>query len=482
MINYRFLGYILGLLLLVLSVGMLIPAAVDWGYDNPDWKTFMMSSIATALSGFILYVNNLGFEKPLSTRDSFLLTTLTWILISLYSAFPLFFSSLNLDVTDAFFESISGLTTTGSTVLTGLDRMPPGILVWRALLQWIGGVGIIVITIVIMPNLGIGGMRLFYSESSDRSEKPLSRFKTMAAWIALVYLVLTGLCALAYKLAGMTTFDAVIHSMTTLSTGGYASKDKSFAFFANPTLEWICTFFMVMGSLPFILYIRALMGERALLLKDEQVRLFLSFLACTIIFFAVWLCMAHEVSFGEAIRHSAFNIVSIVTTTGYATTDYNEWGSISIMGFFIFTFMGGCAGSTAGGIKIFRLKVMFTLIRIQMSRLLHPRAVLVPKLNQQPISDETVQSVLTFFSFYLFSFCFLALGLSLLGLDFITSASGAVTAISNVGPGLGPIIGPAGNFASLPDAAKWLLAFGMLVGRLELFTVLILFTPRFWRE
>ena len=480
--NFRLIGFIIGIFLFALGVAMAIPAAVDAGAGNGDWRAFAGSGLFTGVTGGLLCLANRGEKFVLGIRDSFLLTSLTWVVISLFAALPFFFSSVGLGVTEALFETVSGLTTTGATVLSHLDLMPPGLLLWRSLLQWIGGIGIIVLAVAILPYLGTGGMRLFHTESSDRSERPMARLKPLAGMISLVYFGLTLACALAYYAAGMTLFESVNHALTTLSTGGYSTSDQSIGHFAAPAVQWVGIVFMILAGLPFVLYIRVLRGERGALWRDGQVRLFFKFLTVSVALFTVWFWAAGEKPFAGALLHVTFHITSILTTTGYSTVDYSQWGTLAFETFFFLTFVGGCSGSTAGGIKIFRFEVMFDLIRIQMKRLVHPHIVLFPKYNGKPIDDGTVHSVMTFFVLYLLSVAVLALALSALGLDFVTSASGAATAIANVGPGLGEIIGPGGNFAPLPGAAKWLLMFGMLLGRLELFTVLILFTPRFWRN
>ncbi|MFQ5672405.1 MAG: TrkH family potassium uptake protein [Nitrospinales bacterium] len=480
--NFRLIGFVVGIFLFALGVMMAVPAAVDAAAGNEDWRVFAGSGLFTGMTGGLLCLATRGEKLVPGIRDSFLLTSLAWTVVSLFAAAPLFFSSRSLGVTDALFETVSGLTTTGATVLSHLDAMPPGLLLWRSLLQWIGGIGIIVLAVAVLPYLGAGGMRLFHTESSDRSERPMARLKPLAGTISLVYLGLTLACALAYYAAGMTLFESVNHALTTLSTGGYSTSDQSIGHFAAPAVQWVGIVFMILAGLPFVLYIRALKGERGALWRDGQVRLFFRFLLVSVLVFTVWFWAAREEPFAGALLHVAFHITSILTTTGYSTVDYSQWGTLAFETVFFLTFVGGCSGSTSGGIKMFRFEVMFNLIGIQMKRLIHPHIVLSPKYNGKPIDEGTVQSVMTFFVLYLLSVALLALALSALGLDVVTSASGAATAIANVGPGLGAVIGPGGTFAPLPDAAKWLLMFGMLLGRLELFTVLILFTPQFWRK
>jgi trk system potassium uptake protein TrkH len=389
-------------------------------------------------------------------------------------------SSLAGSWTDAFFEAISGLTTTGATVMADLDAAPPGVLLWRALLQWAGGIGIIATAIAILPALGVGGMQLFRTESSDRSEKVMPRARQIAKAIALVYLGLTALCAAAYWTAGMSFFDAAAHALTTVSTAGFSTSGASLAHWDSPAVHWTATAFMLSGSIPFVLYLRLLQGGRDPL-RDSQVRTLLAFLAVVAVAVAAWLVATGRYGWAEAARHAAFNTVSVVTTTGFATADYGLWGGAAVGLFFGLMFVGGCTGSTSGGMKVFRFEVMAVMLRGHFLRLLYPRGVFPRAYGGRALPDEVVGSVVVFFSLYFVCYGALMIALMALELDFLTSASAAVSMLSNIGPGLGDTIGPAGNYASLPAAAKWLLCFGMLLGRLELFSVLVLFMPRFWR-
>lgn len=475
--------YLLGLLLMAAGGMMLFPLAVDLYYGNRDWRAF---AAAAALSGTIgagmSYWCRGSLQEGLDLRQAFLLTPLSWLTVAAISAFPFFFSDFGIvsrSLTNSFFESMSGITTTGSTVIANLDEAPPGLLLWRAQLQWMGGIGIIALAIAILPALGIGGMQLFRTESSDRSEKVMPRVRQIAAALGLVYVSLTALAGLSYWAAGMTPFDAVAHALTTLSTGGYSTSDSSFGNWEMNGIQWIAALFMLSGGIPFVLYVRFLAGERAAL-WDRQVRSFLGFLLVVIVGLGAWLFLSGQQSFEAAFRLAAFNTVSVVTTTGYATTDYSLWGNAAIGLFFGLTFVGGCTGSTAGGIKIFRFEVMAIMLRAHFLKLLYPRGVFPRSYAGRPLGDDVVGSVVVFFSVFFACYSAFTILLMAMDLDFLTSASGAVTALANVGPGLGETIGPAGNFSTLPDGAKWLLSFGMLLGRLELFTVLMLFVPRFW--
>ena len=481
---FRPVLFLIGGMLVPLAAMMLAPAAADALVGNRDWQAFVTASAVTGLcGGGVLYLCRGGMTDALSIRQAFLLTPLAWLSVAFFGSLPLYFSNygpLADSFTNAFFESMSGLTTTGSTVVVGLDRAPPGVLLWRALLQWMGGIGIIATAIAILPALGVGGMQLFRTESSDRSEKVMPRVQQIAVALAAVYLGLTALCGLLYWAAGMTPFDAAAHSFTTIATGGYSTSDASLANWDSPAIHWIATFFMISGAIPFVLYVQLVRGQGDLF-RNSQVRTFIGFLAVVVAALTIWLVASGRYGVADAARHAAFNVVSIVTTTGYATTDYSLWGNAAVGLFFGLTFIGGCNGSTAGGMKIFRLQIMAIMLRTHFLQLIYSRGVFTRTYAGRLLTDDIVTSVVVFFSLFFSLYGVLTIALMAFDLDFLTSASAAVTSLANVGPGLGPIIGPAGNFSALPDGAKWLLSFGMLVGRLELFTVLILFMPQFWR-
>jgi trk system potassium uptake protein TrkH len=476
--------FLLGWILVGLAGAMLLPATADLITGNRDWRAFALSAVVTLGCGAALLVGcRCQLQGGLTLRQAFVLTPLSWTVVAFFGAMPMALSgygSLADGFVNAFFESMSGLTTTGSTVLVGLDSAPPGLLLWRALLQWLGGIGIIAAAIAILPALGIGGMQLFRTESSDRSEKVMPRARQIANAIVSAYLGLTVLCALLYWTAGMSAFEAVAHALTTLSTGGYSTSDSSLGHWNSPAIDAIATVFMLAGAVPFVLYVKLIRRERDAL-RDRQVRTLLAALAAVILGLAAYLVATGLHGPLQALRYAAFNVVSVVTTTGFANADYQLWGNAAIGLFFALTFVGGCTGSTAGGIKIFRFEVMVAVLRAHFFHLLHPKGVFPRLYAGRSLPADVVDSVVVFFSLYLITYSLLTVLLMALDLDFVTSISGAVTALSNVGPGLGPIIGPAGNFLPLPDAAKWLLSFGMLLGRLELFTVLVLLMPRFWR-
>ena len=480
MIELRPIVFVLGILLTVLAVAMVIPAIVDIAVGHPDWQVFLVAACVTLFVGVSMMLTTRASLRRFSVRQAFLMTNLAWLVVVIFGSLPFQFSELELDPVDAFFESMSGVTTTGATVIVGLDFAPPGILLWRAILQWLGGIGIIVMAVAVLPMLQVGGMQLFRIEAFD-ADKVLPRAAQIAGGIAIVYVFLTGVATLVLWSLGMSGFDAVAHTMTSIATGGFSNYDASIAHFDNAGIDWAMSVIMLLGSVPFVLYLRVVRGNLRPVFADTQVRWFLSIVAISVGLVALWLYHGDFMEPLDALRYSAFNVISVMTGSGFATADYGRWGSFVVALMFVLMFVGGCAGSTTCGIKIFRLQVLYATAEAQIHRLIQPNGVFFPYYNRKPIPDAVATSVMSFFFLFATCFALLAVALGLTGLDFITAVSGAATAISNVGPGLGEIIGPAGNFATLPDSAKLLLSLGMLLGRLELFTVLILLAPGFWR-
>jgi trk system potassium uptake protein TrkH len=465
-----------------IAAAMVLPAIVDIADGHPHWQVFFASAMFTFFIGGLMLLSSYEERSvKLAVKEAFLLTTLSWVCVTAFAAVP--FVGLGLSYTDAYFETMSGLTTTGSTVLVGLDGLPRGILLWRALLQGLGGLGIIVMAIIMLPFLRVGGMQLFRTESSaGTSEKILPRAFELVMAIAGVYLVLILACTIAFAALGMTTFDAICHALSALATGGFSTHDESFGFFRSPALEWTGTIFMALGAMPFVVFIKAARGEPMVLWRDAQVRGFVSFLATVILILAVWLSTARGTPFLDALRTTAFNVTSIVTTTGYASEDYARWGPFAVGMFFLLTFVGGCSGSTAGALKIYRLQIAGILTRSHFLHLMSPNRVLPLVYNGRRLPDDVPFSVVAFLAIYMATVGIFTMLLTAMGLDFLTSVSSAATALGNVGPGLGDVVGPSGNFSTLPVAAKWVLSLAMLLGRLELFTVLVLLRPEFWRS
>jgi trk system potassium uptake protein len=479
MIDLRPVLFVVGTLICALGVAMLLPAIVNWLAGVPPPEPFSIAALLAICIGGLFVLANRGTLGAMNLRQAYVLTFLAWLSVPAVGALPLVLSELDLSYTDAFFETMSGVTTTGSTVLVGLDAMPHSILLWRALMQWLGGIGIVVMAIAILPWLRTGGMQLFHAESSDRSDKPMPRLAAVTTALCLAYVVLTLVCSVAYATTGMTQFDAITHAMTTLSTGGYSTRDASFGGF-SPGAQWVGVVFMIAGALPFVLYLRAVRGDWSIL-RDRQMRIMMLLLLISVIALTLWLYEHGGWMLDEALRHAAFNVVSIMTTTGYASDDYAGWGPLAEVMFFYLMFVGGCTGSTSGAIKIFRFRVLLIVLHEHLRRRFMPHLIAHRTYDGKPLSTDVVDGVMAFLAVYFLAVALAALTLGAFGLDFITALSGAVQAIGNIGPGLGETIGPAGNFSSLPDGAKWVLALTMLLGRLELFTVLVLLTPRFWR-
>ncbi|MGF1612283.1 MAG: TrkH family potassium uptake protein [Kiloniellales bacterium] len=480
MIDLRPILFVVGILLSILAVAMVIPAIVDAAIGNPDWQVFASSAVLTLFVGVALILTTRSGWHGFSVRQAFLLTNLAWLVIATFGALPLVFSDLDMSYTDAFFEAMSGITTTGATVIIGLDLAPPGILLWRAILQWLGGIGIIVMAVSILPVLQVGGMQLFRIEAFE-ADKVLPRAAQIAGGIGIVYVFLTGVAAIILWALGMTGFEAIAHAMTSIATGGFSTSDGSISHFDSAAIDWFVSLVMVLGSVPFVLYLRALRGDLRSVYRDGQVQVMLAIIVASVLVVAFWLWTTDTMAPEPALRYATFNVISIMTGTGYATADFSQWGGFVMALMFLLMFVGGCAGSTTCGIKIFRLMVLFATAKVQLKRLTQPNGVFIPYYNRRPIPETVEESVMAFFFLFIASFAVLAAGLGLTGLDFVTAMSGAASAIANVGPGLGEIIGPAGTYSVLPDSAKWLLSAGMLLGRLELFTVLVLLSRSFWR-
>ncbi len=481
MVNLRPILFVIGLVLSKLALFMYVPTLVAFFSGTDGFIEFGEAVLITHFAAFLCLTLGRTSHFRLSVRDMFMITSLVWTIASAFAALPFVFLN-HISFTDAYFETMSGITTTGSTVLSGLDNMAPSILLWRSILQWLGGVGFIVMAVAVLPMLNVGGMKLFQTESSDWSDKSSPRAKTVAKNIVVVYLTLTILCMIGYLLTGMTLFEAINHSFTTLSTGGYSTSDGSMNHFSKGA-HWVATVFMFLGGLPFLLFVMAGRKRRpSLLFQDAQVRGFAYLFLTASLLVALWLTFYDGYPFMDALRVSMFNIVSVITTTGYGLEDFTAWGGLPTTLFAFLMMAGACSGSTAGGIKIFRFQIAMTLLHKQMMKLIHPSGVFVQRYNNRPVNDDIIRSVVAFGITFFITIIAIAAGLSAMGLDPVTSISGSITAVANVGPGMGNIIGPTGNFAPLPDAAKWLLSLGMLMGRLEILTLLVLFFPAFWRR
>ena len=479
MSNYKTVFFTLGILQVILGIFMLIPIIAQFIFNELD-STFFGASIVTIIFGTLFFLSNLDHEKKLNLQQAFLLTALSWLSIAIFGSLPFVFSEIGFSFTNAFFESMSGITTTGSTIISNLEDTPKGILLWRAILQWLGGIGIIVMAITLMPIMNVGGMQLFKISNNDSSEKILPKSKEIALRLIYIYSFLTGLCLLTYKFFGMSFFDSLTHAMTTIATGGFSNYNESIGFFDNAAIEISSMIFIIMGSLPFIAYIKFLNGNKKIFFSDIQIKSFIKIILLSILILSFYLIIKNPSEFNFI--KTLFNIISILTGTGYVNAEFDNWGNFPLILFLGLMFIGGCAGSTTCGIKIFRIQILYLFISNQLKKIIYPKGIFIVKYDQSPVEDKFIASIISFIYLYLIIFFTITALLSLTGLDFITAISGAATSISNVGPGLGSIIGPNGNFSTLPDISKWILTLGMILGRLELFAILVLFLPSFWRN
>ena len=481
MSNYKTVFFTLGVLQIILGLSMIAPILAQFFYNELD-SGFISSGIVTIIFGVLFVLTNFDHDKKISLPQAFLLTALSWLSIAVFGSLPFIFSEIELSLTDAFFESMSGITTTGSTIITNLNETPKSILLWRGMLQWLGGIGIIVMAITLMPLMNIGGMQLFIISTSDTPEKILPRSKQIASRLILVYSGLTFICALFYKIFGMSFFDSIVHSMTTIATGGFSNYNESIGYFDNSLIELTSIIFIILGSIPFIAYVKYLNGDKKIFFNDTQIKTFLKIVLFSIILMYLYLFIKNQSAFDYSIRSVAFNVISILTGTGYVTQNFSDWGQFPLIYFLILMFIGGCAGSTACGIKIFRVQILFQFISVQLKKIIYPRGIFKIKYENNNIDEKFLASIISFIFLYIVIFFLITALLSTSGLDLTTSISAAATSISNVGPGLGDIIGPNGNFSNLSDFSKWVLSLAMILGRLELFAVLVLFIPSFWRK
>ena len=481
MSNYKTVFFTLGLLQIILGLSMIIPILIQILYNETD-SGFIGSGIISIIFGMLFYLSNLDHDKKINIQQAFVLTALSWLSIAIFGSLPFIFSDINLSVTDAFFESMSGITTTGSTIISNLNDSPKGILFWRAMLQWLGGIGIIVMAITLMPIMNVGGMQLFKISSNDKNEKILPKTKEISIRLIYIYLSLTFTCSVIYKLCGMSFFDSFTHAMTTIATGGFSNYNESIGYFNNFYIELTSIIFILSGSIPFLAYLKFINGDRNILFSDTQIKSFFKIILFSIAILFFYLAIVNRSFTDISLMSVSFNVISILTGTGYVTENFSNWGNFPLLFFLILMFIGGCAGSTTCGIKIFRVQILYQFFSNQIKKIVFPHGIFNTKYEKQNIDEKFMSSVITFIYLYILIFFISTALLSLTGLDFVTSISAAATSISNVGPGLGDMIGPDGNYKNIPDVSKWILSFGMLLGRLELFAILVLFFPSFWRN
>ena len=482
MLNLKPIALVGGTVVCAVGFLLFIPLITEIIYQTESWQSYAVPILIYLIVGGSLVITNRNTELKISIKEAFFITVLSWVLLAFLSAVPFIYTKVNLSVVDALFESMSGITTTGSTVINNLDYLPKGILIWRAMLQWLGGVGIVVIALFILPFLRVGGMQLFHLEGDDPYEKFLPKISTVISKIFILYIFLTIILTILYFSYGMNLFDALAHSFTTISTGGFSTHDQSFAYFQSTSILIIAIIFMIIGSLPFLVIAQTSINNIFATIKDHQIRMFLLILFVSIIIIYLFAERFVEGNLLQKVISISFNTISIISGTGYVSENFESWGNYASVLFLILMFIGGCAGSTTGGLKVFRFQILFKYLNLHFKKMLQPHAVIVTYFNNKSITESTYESVMSFFFLYIFTFASSALLLSFSGLDFLTCISASASAISNVGPGLGDIIGPEGNYSILSNYSKLVLIATMFLGRLEMLTIIILFLPFFWKK
>ncbi|MDG1154310.1 MAG: TrkH family potassium uptake protein [Alphaproteobacteria bacterium] len=462
-------------------MAMLIPASVDIIYNNKDWEVFVLSSAIAIFLGGLMSIPTRDVGGNLNKRELLILIPLAWITMPSIATLPIYTSELGLSFTDAYFESLSGMTTTGATILSNLDNAPPGILLWRSILQWMGGIGIVIMASGLLPIAQVGGMQLLQLEFDSRMEKILPRTAQLSLVIVLLYSAITLVCACLYFIFGMSGFDAINHAMTTVATGGYSTHDASIGYFNNDKIVITSIIFMIISSFSFVMIITTVRGQIGELFRDVQAKWLITILS-TVTIYMVYKNINSFDNLYDNILHTTFTITSLITGTGYTTFNYNLWGTVTIPLLVLIMIMGGSAGSTTCGIKMFRLKIMFETINSYLKNLIQPNGVFLPYYGKKSISQDVSISVIGYLVVFLFTLLIFTIIFSALGYDIVTALSAASSALSCVGPGIGEIIGPNSNYGDVSTSFKWVFTFGMLIGRLEIFTVLVLLSPSFWNK
>ena len=482
MLDLAPVSYVIGLVVAGLGAVMTIPALLEFLEGGSAAGDFVYCAAVSIACGSLFAIPFHGQRSArLSVRQTLVLIAAIWIAVPVFGSLPFLAVEEGLSLTDAFFEAMSGFTTTGSTVLVDLENRPAGVLLWRGLLQWIGGIVVVVVAILFLPRIGVGGMALFRSSFGSGTADIQPRIRSVFVLTCIAYGILSLLCALTYLSFDLEPLEAFVLAMTTIATGGFGTRDSSFAEYPR-AIEYAAIVFMILASLPFLRYVQVLEGRLRPIVRDSQVKAFLLAAATASAMLAIWLVATSDAGWEPAIRKSLFNGISILTGTGYASAGYDSWGGFAVTLFLLIGLIGGCAGSTTCSIKVFRFQVLLASLAAEIRRLRNPRGMYTPRYEGDAIPQDVIASVSGFLFLFVASLITLTILLSMTGLDLLTAASGAATALANVGPGLGPIIGPEGNFASLPDISKWLLTFGMLLGRLEILGVLVLFQLSFWRD
>lgn len=481
--NFKLVFNILGFLLILTGVFMLTGIPFSLYYNDDDVLVLLLTGLGTALLGFIIWLlTSKNPEKEFSKREGYLIVTFGWFLMSVFGALPFFFSGYFSSFTDAFFETVSGFTTTGASVLSNVEVLPHGLLFWRSMTHWIGGMGIIVLSIAILPLLGIGGMQLFQAEVAGPSKDKLHpRVKETAKRLWAIYVLFTGAETLLLLFGGMNLFDSLCHSFGTLATGGFSTKNESIAFYNSPFIEYVIIVFMLIGGTNFSLHYLALKGKLFNYFKDSEFKFYLTLVLFVVISSSLFLIIHNHQSVESSFRDTAFSVISVISSTGFATVDYQKWAPFFTEVFLILLLLGACAGSTSGGVKMVRYQLLLKNSLLEMKRLIHPQAVIPVRQNGKVVSSDIIAKVGAFVLLYLFIFGIGSVILAITGLD-STSAMGSVAAcLANIGPGLN-VTGPVSNYSSVTDIGKWVLSIIMLLGRLEILTILILFSPSLWKK
>jgi len=482
MIKKNIILNFVGFTLIIEGVFMLLGIPFSLYYNDSDIIVLLASGVATSLFGLALYLTTRSKEKDLGKREGYIIVSISWIVMSLFGAIPFYLHGSIPSYTDAFFETMSGFTTTGASILNDIEALPHGLLFWRSITQWIGGMGMIVLSLAILPILGIGGMQLYTAEVPGPTKDKLHpRVRETAMRLWGTYLLFTLAETFLLVIGGMTFFDAICHSFTTMATGGFSTKQASVAHFQSPYIHYVIIIFMFIAGTNFTLLYHVLHGKFVSIKKNDEFIFYFVVVMFWALVIAATLYFKNYGGVEVSFRDSLFQVVSIVTTTGFVTADYEVWGTFLLLIFFLLLFSGSCAGSTGGSIKIVRHLLLVKNSLLELRRLIHPRAVIPVRFNKHSVSQEIISNILAFFLFYMFIFIFGSIVMSLLGLDFLSAIGSVATSLGNVGPAIGSV-GPTDNFANIPTVGKWFLSFLMLLGRLELFTILVIFSPAFWKR
>ncbi|MEN8192307.1 MAG: potassium transporter TrkG [Bacteroidota bacterium] len=482
MINFRVIFNIVGFLLILDGIAMMLGIPFSVYFNDDDIFALLISGAGTAIFGFLLYYFTKGSDKEIRKREGYIVVSLGWIAMTIFGAIPFIVHGSIPNITDAFFETMSGFTTTGASILNDIESMPHGLLFWRSLTQWLGGMGFIVLSLAILPILGIGGMQLFVAEvPGPTKDKIHPRVRETAKRLWGIYVLFTFVEAVLLYVGGMEFFDSICHSLTTMATGGFSTKQSSIAHFNSPFIQYVIVIFMFMAGMNFSLHYYWLHRKIKPLSQNEEFRFYSLLIFGFAFLITLGLVVNSSTDLETTFRDSLFQVVSMITTTGFVTADYEMWGVFYHVIFFLLLFIGGSAGSTGGGIKVVRHLLLIKNSALELRRLIHPRAVIPVRFNKTTVHQEIVFNIMAFLLFYIAIFVFGTLVLSFIGLDFLTSMGAVATSLGNVGPAIATV-GPVDNFAHIPAFAKWFLSFLMLMGRLELFTVLIIFSPSFWKK